>query len=218
MKERVRTSQSRPAIAEVLSSTITAVMAQTNPQHDLEVSHRPRFGSFLTIESNDSDLRVFAVVYNVITGAPDAVHKPVALGLTRDELRIEQPHIFSLLRTEVHAAIVGYEQDGNIFQHLPPHPPDVHDFVYVSSMNEVAELTFDFDFLRLLMHVNAVPSDELLAATIREAQQAASQPDSFLVAAGQALSKLLQNDYDRLIALLRKIRPEQVRLHRQNTR
>jgi hypothetical protein len=178
--------------------------------HDLELELRPRFGSFITIESGDSNIRVFAVVYNVITGAPDAVHKPVAMGLTRDELRAEQPHIFSLLRTEIHAAIVGYEQNATIFQHLPPHPPDVHDFVYLSSKDEIMQLTGDFDFLRLLMHVSAVPADELLAATVREAQKSAQQPEPFLIAAGQALSKLLQNDYDRLIALLRKIRPQQI--------
>ncbi|HEY9680208.1 MAG TPA: hypothetical protein V6C86_01290 [Oculatellaceae cyanobacterium] len=202
-------AKSRDAIAEVLSSTITSVIAQTNPQQELDISLRPRFGSFLTVATNDSDIRIFAVVYNVVTGAPDSVHKPVAMGLTRDELRAEQPHIFSLLRTEIHAAIVGYEQNGNIFQHLPPHPPDVHDFVYLSTQDEIIELTADFDFLRLLLHVSAVPADELLAATVREAQRAAAYPEPFLVAAGQALSKLLQNDYDRLVALLRKIRPQQ---------
>lgn len=200
-------SDTRTAIAEVVSSSITSVIAQTSSQDEGSPTSKPRFGSFLTIDSGDSDLNIFAVVYNVITGAPDSVHKPLALGMTREQLRIEQPHIFSLLRTEVHAAIVGYEQNGIVFQHLPPHPPDVHDFVYQSSEQEILELTGRFDFLRLLMNVNAVPADELLAATIREAQQCTNRSEDFLILAGQALSQLLQNDYDRLLSMLRKIRP-----------
>jgi hypothetical protein len=209
IKNATDKAEPRPAIAEVLSSSITSVVAQTSSPEDLDAisSIKPRFGSFLTIECNDSNLRIFAVVFNVITGAPDSVHKPLALGMTRDELRSEQPHIFSLLRTDVHAAIVGYEQDRTVRQHLPPHPPDVHDFVYLSTKEEIIELTQTFDFLRLLMHINSVPADELLAATIREARESTDRSEAFLIAAGQALSQLLQNDYDRLLSLLRKIRP-----------
>jgi predicted ArsR family transcriptional regulator len=59
----------------------------------------------------------------------------------------------------------------------------------------------------LLLHINSVPADELLAATIREAQEMTGRPEQFLIAAGQSLSQLMQNDYDRLLSLLRKIRP-----------
>jgi hypothetical protein len=131
----------------------------------------------------------------------------MAMGMTREQLRSEQPHIFSLLRTEVHGAIVGYEKHGRIHQHLPPHPPDVHDFVYLATIEQITALTQRFDFLRLLLHISSVPADELLAATIREAQEVTGRPDQFLVSAGQSLSQLLQNDYDRLLSLLRKIRP-----------
>jgi hypothetical protein len=195
------------AIAEVLSSTITTVVAQTSTQDESKGQAKPRFGSFLTIQSDDADLRIFAVVYNVIAGAPDSVHKPLAMGMTRDQLRSEQPHIFSLLRTEVHGAIVGYEKNNIVYQHLPPHPPDVHDFVYTSTVEQITQLTQSFDFLRLLLHINSVPADELLAATIREAQEMTGRPEQFLIAAGQSLSQLMQNDYDRLLSLLRKIRP-----------
>lgn len=197
----------RNAIAEVLSSTITTVVAQTSTYDETRGQVKPRFGSFLTIDSDDADLRIFAVVYNVIAGAPDSVHKPLAMGLTREQLRSEQPHIFALLRTEVHGAIVGYEKNNVVYQHLPPHPPDVHDFVYASTIEQITELTQSFDFLRLLLHISSVPADELLAATIREAQQTTGRSEQFLIAAGQSLSQLLQNDYDRLLSLLRKIRP-----------
>jgi hypothetical protein len=202
-------STKRNAFGEIVSSSITTVVAQVwqSENSSLEPIFKPRFGSFVAIESDDLALRTFGIVFNVITGSPDSVHKPWALGMTREQLRVEQPHIFSLLRTEVHAAVVGFQEGGAIYQNLPPQPPDVHDFVYPATVDEVLSMTQSFEFLRLLVHVTAVPADELLTATIREAHRVRGNDDRFLVSAGQALSNLMQNDYDRLISLLRKIKP-----------
>jgi hypothetical protein len=202
---------SAQAVGEVLTSSITSVTAECwSHDNNEKLGARPRFGSFLKIDSTDTNLQIFAVVFNVMTGPPDTVHKPWALGLTRSQLRIEQPQIFSLLRTEIHAQIVGYRESyasKNIRHYLPPHSPDVHDFIYPASQAEVRELTTNFEFLRLLLDVSAVPTDELLAATIREAQKVHDNHYAYLLAAGQALSQLLHNDYDRLVSLLKKIRP-----------
>lgn len=203
-----QTKISDQAIAEVLSSSITGIVAQARVKEDDNGEpDRPHFGSFLRIDSQDSGLDIYAVVFNVVTGPPDTVHKPWALGLSRERLKAEQPHIFALLRTEIHAAIVGFREKGSIFQHLPPLPAQVHDFVYGATKSEVTEITKNFDFLRLLLEVKVVPTDELLAATIRQAYLMHDGDYAFLVSAGQALSQLLHNDYDRLISLLRRIRP-----------
>lgn len=156
-------------IAEVTSSTITGFLAECLPLEAAtnDLPPKPRFGSFLKTDSQG--IAIFAVAYNVVTGPQDSIHRPSALGLTREELRLEQPHIFSLLRTEVQALIVGYSAGTKVYQHLPPHPPDVHDFVHQATADEVRELTGDFEFLRLLSNVSAIPPDELIAATIREA-------------------------------------------------
>lgn len=198
------------AIAEVISSSITEMIAQCwqiEDKEGLPQVLKPRFGSFLRTDC-DGGVSVFSVVHNVITGSPDNVHKPSALGLSREQLKVEQPHIFALLRTEVHAITVGYRQGKHIFQHLPPQPPEVHDFVHHATVSEIKALTGEFDFLRLLLNVTAVPSDELLAACIREAYQAREKEYRFLVAAGQALSHVLRSDYDRLVCVLRKIKPQ----------
>ncbi len=197
----------------MLSSSITNIIAQAWNQDEIELSNialnqRPRFGSFLKIDSTESSQAVYAVVYDVVTGPADTIHKPWALGLSREQLRSEQPHIFALLRTEIHAAIIGYSTAEHVYRHLPPLPPDVHDFVYSATKSEVIALTENFDFLRLLLTVSAVPTDELLAATIREAYRLHDGQYEFLVTAGQALSQLLHNDYERLVSLLRKIRPQ----------
>jgi hypothetical protein len=190
---------------------VTGLIAQCwqtfDHEEGLPSQAKPRFGSYLTVDCPETSIKVYAVLYNVITGPQDNVHKPFALGMTRERLKVEQPHIFSLLRTELHAVIIGYRQSGIIHQYLPPYPPDVHDFVYQTEASEIEELTEGFEYLRLLTTVSSVPVDELLAAAVREAYRARDNDYDFLVSAGQALSNLLRADYDRLLCVLQKIRP-----------
>ncbi|HEY9785028.1 MAG TPA: hypothetical protein V6D17_06460 [Candidatus Obscuribacterales bacterium] len=203
----------RDPIAEVVSSTITGFIAQcssTESDDGVPRITKPRFGSFLKVECKESKYDTLAVVYNVITGSPDNAHQPWALGMSREQLRQEQPHIFSLLRTEVHAVVVGYASGKEVFQHLPPLPADVHDFVYEATNDEVRLLTKDLEFLRLLSSVTVVPQDELIAACIREAYYARGREHAFLVEAGQALSHMMRSDYDRLVSILKQIRPEAI--------
>jgi hypothetical protein len=198
------------ALGEVVSSSITGLVAECWTVEDADGMpsvQKPRFGSFLTVDSEETGLRIYAVVFNVITGPQDNMHRPSALGLTRERLKAEQPHIFSLLRTEVHAVTIGYRSGGTVFNHLPPQPPEVHDFVYQTSNSEIKALSEGFEFLRLLTTISSVPTDELLAASVREAYQARDNDYQFLIEAGQSLSHLLRSDYDRLLSVLRKIKP-----------
>ncbi len=209
-------------IAEVLTSSITGLTAETCPPSKLSDTHvvKPKFGSFVKIESPENEIDIFAVVFDVVTNPPDAVHKPSALGMSREKLRLEQPHIFSLLKTHMQAAIIGYRQGREYYQHLPPQPAEVHDFVYMAEADEINMLTSDFEFLRLLSHINSVPTDELIAASIRLAARARSDKngkqsassrsvsaDQYLVEAGRAISQLFRSDYDRMVSIVRKIKP-----------
>jgi hypothetical protein len=215
----------------VLTSSITGLVAETIKNSAGNSSNvgssgkvlKPRFGSFVRVDSPENDISIFAIVFNVITNPPDSVHKPSALGLTRDQLRVEQPHIFALLKTEVHAQIVGYLDwsDKAIYQHLPPQPPEVHDFVYSASQEEVLKLSSEFEFLRLLNGVTSVPADELMAACVREAARARAQTydsaaeaeqasTAYLIEAGRAISQLFRSDYERMLSIVRKIKPGNV--------
>jgi hypothetical protein len=197
------------AIGEVISSTITGFIAecwQNEDEDGLPAVIRPGFGSFLKAETEDN-LSILAVVYNVITGPQDNNHRAAPLRMSREQLKVEQPHIFALLRTEIHAVTVGYSTGGKTIQHLPPQPPQVHDFVHKATDAEITELTESMEFLRLIAAVSAVPSDELLSATVRNAYDARGSDYPFLVRAGQALSHLYRDDYDRLVSVLRKLNP-----------
>ncbi len=212
------------ALAEVLTSSITGLVAETIKSEvggNIKIS-KPRFGSFVRVDSPENEISVFAIVFNVITNPPDSVHKPSALGLTRDQLRVEQPHIFALLKTEVHAQIVGYLdwQTKAIYQHLPPQPPEVHDFLYTATTDEVMKLSSEFEFLRLLNGVTSVPADELMAASVREGararahgappEQAEAIATAYLIEAGRAISQLFRSDYERMLSIVRKIKPANV--------
>jgi hypothetical protein len=199
------------AIGEVLSSSIVTFVAQSWQDHSNEVilnSEIPRFGSFIRAHAGEDDMNIYAVVYNVLTQVQDNIHKPAAMKLTRKQLRVEQPHIFSLLKTEIHAVIIGFEKEGEYFSRLAPLPPQVHDFVYLLNNEEINKATSSLEYLRMLKNISYVPTDELIAASLRHAAIAHKDSRDFLVSAGQYLSKIFKDDYDRLIALLKQIKPD----------
>ena len=197
---------------EVILSSITNFVAEipnatpSNADKDGSGPEVPTFGSFIKAESSEESFGIYAIVYNVTTQPYDSSHKPSALGLTRQELKVQQPHIFSLLQTLVHAQIIGFKKDTEIFMHLPPKPPQVHDFVFSLGSEEIRSITDNLDFLNLLLNVTGIPADELVAATIRSAAICTSSPDDFLLAAGKAVGNLYRDDYDKLVSVLKKIR------------
>jgi hypothetical protein len=200
--------EDKKAIGEVTASAITnfavEIWAKDFDQTGAE-NTLPAFGSFVCAQSD-----VIGVVYNVAVGPQDNFHKPQAMGLTREELKLEQPQIFALLRTEVQAACIGYFEDGSVRHFLPPHPAKVHDFVFAATDEEICRITDDFAFLRILLQgsgVTGVPQDELVAAAIRIAYKARNNDYDYLVDAGKALAQLLGDDYDRLMSILAKIKP-----------
>lgn len=197
------------AIGEVLSASIKGFVAESwKINNDFKTSDAaPYFGSFLKSHSEEAAVTVYGVVYDIVTGPRDQHHKPVALQMTRDELKREQPQIFSLLKTEWHVACIGFRQGRAAQAGLPPHPPQVHDFVFPLAKEEVVEITESLEFLRLVSVAPGALPDELVAAAIRSAARARHEEYQYLVEAGQHLSKLFREDYDRLGAVLRKIHP-----------
>ncbi len=155
----------------------------------------------------------YALVYAANTASLEMGRRPSALGFAdEDELRRRQPQIFELLRTEFSGLLVAYsEGDGKALRrHLPPKPPRIHSRVLPCDSAEVRALTKDLSFLRGVLlpsggALSGVPSDELAAACLRQARDAQTNDQEFLLRAGRALAMLLADDYDRLQAILRNI-------------
>ncbi len=203
-------------IAEVIETATTEFLAQCLEPEDLSFPAMPPFGSWVKAIDEESSNQIFAVVYYVTTSPIDSVHRARALGLSLQELREQQPQIFAMLKTEFRAAIVGFQlpsstgngaatTSGEIYQHLPPRPPQVHQAVYTCDPDTIVQFSEKLDFLRTLLQMNGVPVDALVAATIREIYHLRKADRSWLVQAGRTLSLLLKDDYDRLRLILNQI-------------
>lgn len=201
-------------IAEVIATSTTEFLAQCLEPEDLSFPPMPPFGSWVSCIDEESGNQVYGIVYYVTTMPVDSVHRPVALGLSLQDLREEQPQIFAMLKTEFRAAIVGFKPssdrtvtENQIYQYLPPRPPQIHQAVYRCEPEEIVKFTEELDFLRTLLFVNGAPVDALAAAAIREVYRLRKADRQWLVNAGRTLSVLLKDDYDRLRFILSQIHP-----------
>ena len=217
-------------IAEAIECSTTEYVAQCLEPEELNYSPIPAFGSWVRSHDEESGNAIYGVVYHVTTSPIDSVHRARALGLSLQELREEHPQIFSMLRPEFRVAIVGFADEsrsplaprngsgpdhdpnhgplairGRIYQHLPPRPPQIHQSVYACTADEAVEFTEQLDFLRTLLQPSGMPTDALIAATLREIYRLRSGDRPWLVRAGRTLSVLLKDDYDRLRAILGQV-------------
>lgn len=199
-------------IAEVIETSTTEFLAQCLDPEDLSFPVMPPFGSWVKSSDEESGNQVYAVVYHATTMPIDSVHRARALGLSLQDLREQQPQIFAMLKTEFRAAIVGFKQQleprsTNLYQYLPPRPPQIHQAVYHCEDREIVEFSEQLDFLRTLLQVNGTPQEALTAAAIRHIYQLRRGDRPWLVKAGRTLSILLKDDYDRLKVILSQIHP-----------
>ncbi|MDR9404470.1 MAG: HAS-barrel domain-containing protein, partial [Halothece sp. Uz-M2-17] len=179
--------------AEVIETTTTNFLAQCLEPEDLSFPVMPPFGSWVKSFDEESGNQVFAVVTYVTTTPIDSVHRARALGLSLQDLREEQPQIFAMLKTEFQVSMLGFmtteqgqngnqQKAGRCYQYLPPRPPQVHQGVYHCQASEIIRFTEELDFLRLLLDVNTVPVDSLLAAVLREVYRLRQADRDWLVA------------------------------------
>lgn len=180
-----------------------------------ELLAAPPFGALVRAQARTEASAVFGLVYDIRTGSKEPGGRALVRGRTytgRDlydaEIYHEHPDLAEVLQTEFSALTVGFVEYQRIFQYLPSHPPPVHYSVYECTGDELVRFTEVTDFFRTLLFASHIPSDELLAAVIRAAARArAGDERAYLVRAGREVASLLKDDYDRLTAILRRIRP-----------
>lgn len=196
-------------IGEVIESSTTRFTAGA-----YELLAAPPFGALVRAVTRSEGVAVYGLVYEIRTGSKEPGGRAVVRGRTYsgrelydEEIYFENPDLAEVLQTEFSALTVGFVEDGQIFQYLPPQPPPVHYSVYECDGAELARFSMGCDFFRGVLFAGQAPSDELLAASIRAAARARPDGRDYLVWAGRELAGLLKDDYDRLAAILRRIRP-----------
>ena len=191
-------------IGEVIESSTRQFVAEV-----YEDAEAPAFGHWVRVENGPTTL--YGLVSHVESGSYDTNREAVALGLSPEERAEEMPMVQELLRTTVRAQVLAYrDRDDRVRQTLPPHPPAIHDVVEPCPDDALRALGRPFDVLRTLVeHPDpAVPVDDLLVAALRRIYVAHGGEHGgreALVAAGRALSRLLDDDHERLQSILRRV-------------
>ena len=192
-------------IGEVIESSTRQFVVEV-----YEDAEAPAFGHWVHV-GGEGDTALYGLVSHVETGSYDGNRQAVALGLSAEERAEEMPMVQELLRTTVRVQVLACrDREGRVRQTLPPHPPGIHDFVHPCTDEHVRVLDAPFDFLRTLVeHPDpAVPVDDLLVAVLRRIYDAHGGEHGgreALVAAGRALSRLLDDDHERLQSILRRV-------------
>lgn len=196
---------SEKPIAEVIESSTRELVAEVYDGAEV-----PAFGSWVRVEPADGRV-LYGLVSHVERSSLEPNRKAVAFGKTKDELQREMPQVMALLRTTFRAQVIAYEEaDGTVRQTLPPRPAGIHDFAYACSDDHVRRLGYPYDFLRTLVrHPDpSVPVDDLVVAVLDNVWRAHGGRHGGgdeLVRAGRALSRLLDDDHERLQSILRRV-------------
>ena len=185
-------------IAEVIEASTAQFAAQCYELYEL-----PPLGSL--VKTGD----IYGIVAEAMTSSLEPGRKPIARG--KDEASEEavyesSPQLSKLLRSEFIAVVAGHKDGDNLRQYLPPQPARIHGFVYLCQPDEVREFSQSFGFLNILTNVALpVPTEELIAATLRQMSRAHEDSRAFLVAAGKELANLLSADFIRLKNILGRL-------------
>ncbi len=186
-------------IAEVIEASTTQFTAQCYELYEL-----PPLGSL--VKTGD----IYGIVAHAETTSIEPNRKPIARGkdeASEEAIYQENPQLLKLLRSDFEAVVVGYREGDRLYHYLPPSPARIHAFVYLCVNEEVREFSQSFGFLNILINARLpVPSDELIAAALRQISQAHEDGRKFLVAAGKELAVLLSGQYEQLKSILGRLR------------
>ncbi len=192
-------------IAEVIESSTRAFLAEVYREAEV-----PAFGQSAQV-SLKNGIVLYGLVSHVEIASYDPHRHAVAFGKTEEELQKEMPQVMELLRTTFRAQVIAYRDAAEaVRQTLPPHPAGIHDFVYACPPDTVRRLGQPYDFLRTLVRNPdpSVPIDDLVVAVLSNVYAAHGGRhggEDELVAAGRALSRLLNDDHERLQSILRRV-------------
>jgi len=190
-------------VGEVIEASTTGFVAQC-----YELYQMPPLGSM--VKTGDSSAELYGIVCNAETTSLEPGRRPIARG--KDEKSEEaiyrsSPQLAKLLRSEFEALVVGHREGDRLYQHLPPQPARIHGFVYQCTPDEVKDFGKSFDFLNIILNAHLpVPTEELVAASLRRMSQAHEDRRAFLVAAGKELAILLSGNLNQLNAILGRIK------------
>jgi hypothetical protein len=182
------------AFGEIVQSSLTAWTGQCWQWNTM-----PAFGSLVVCSKREYTF--IGLVTQITTGSSDPSRTPLAYQKTEEELLLEQPQIFCLLRTTFSCAPLGYYRSGQLWHILPPYPPPIHAFLCTSDVCKpvLKEFFSVAGFLSLLFsHTQlTINLDELLLAMLHDAYSRSFITYDQVIIIMKNYLLLVKNDYRR---------------------
>ena len=168
----------------------------------------PVFGGLVRVPAHDG-LDIFGLIANIRI-EDDGIVRQLVTADRVDEAVIADNRVNRNVPIEIQVITVGYQQNGTIYHMIPPKPPLSLDLITQCQDDELCRFTSagNFGYFRHILRANDVPVGELLAAHIKQAQNAQAKAGNagWAEQATQELIVLLRDDYATLMAVLGALR------------
>jgi hypothetical protein len=167
----------------------------------------PIFGAFCLAEAQRGRSSVIGLIYD-ISIEDDAFARQVATAEGLSPEQLADARYNRQVPVEFSALAVGFRLADGFRYSLPPQPPLTMAPIYSLSPSEIRSFSDTVEWIPLVLGAPEIPADDLIAASLRLAAEARSDPDRqvFLVTAGRECARLLSHDLGRLDNLLRTLR------------
>jgi len=185
-------------IGEVIESRTSEFVAES-----VEFDQVPAFGSFVKVR--DGNRTIYGIVSGAYTGSLDGSGRAKAFFKSMEELQMEQPQIFSLLRTEFSCVIIGYREGDRYCPYYPPAHPRLHLPVEAADEEEILGITRSMGYLNRTLGSPAGDGEELTAAALRNVAYLQDNPREYVLKAGRELLKMLGYDTQRLKNIIERV-------------
>lgn len=152
-----------------------------------------------------SSMQIYGMIYDIHIDDDGLVRQLVtAEGV--DEAAIADNRQNRTVPVEMSVLAVGYQQYGQIYHLLPPRPPLSLDVVTLCDDEELRRFTSSgrFGYFRHILRNSDLPTAEILAAHIQQAQRAHLEHGNpaWVADTSQELITLLRDDYTALMSVL----------------
>ena len=151
------------AFAEIIESSLQHCVGQCWKWDEI-----PSFGQCVVIHDEKSDKKVYALVYNILTGSTDQQRSPKAFGKNFTQLQEEQPQIFHFLKTTFYCIPLCYKTGQEyIFDSLDV-PLKIHTFIKNASLEEKRTIFSDSRFSNRIFssHGTITHVEDLVIASV----------------------------------------------------
>ena len=159
----------------------------------------PSFGALVRAPLGDG-YQIFGIIYDIHIDDDGLVRQLVTADNVSAEV-MKDNRERRIVPVEMSVLAVGYEQDGKIFQLLPPRPPLSLDVIYLCDDNDMSRFTEKFGYFRHILNAKDAPIGEVIAAHILQAQSA-HKDKNWQERATHEVITLLRDDYPTLMSVL----------------